>query len=51
MRVLSWDVGIHNLSFCILDCDDETKKITIKDWGIVDLVDNIEQKKKYYEII
>ncbi len=45
MRLLSWDVGIHHLSYCILDQDDETKKITIKNWGLIDLVDTVEQKK------
>ncbi len=45
MRILSWDVGIHNLSYCILDQNDETKEIKILDWGIINLVDTPEQKK------
>ncbi len=45
MRILSWDVGIHHLSYCILDQDDETKVIKIKNWGIIDLVDDPSQKK------
>lgn len=45
MRILSWDVGIHHLSYCILDQDEETKKIKIKNWGIIDLVDEPSQKK------
>ena len=45
MRILSWDVGIHHLSYCVLDQDNETKKITIKNWGIIDLVDDPIQKK------
>lgn len=45
MRIVSWDVGIHHLSYCILDQDEETKKIKIKNWGIIDLVDEPSQKK------
>lgn len=45
MKICSWDVGIYNLSYCILDCDDITKEIKIIKWDIVNLVDNEAQKK------
>jgi hypothetical protein len=45
MRICSWDVGIYNLSYCILEQNDETKEIKILKWDIVNLVDNESQKK------
>ena len=45
MKVLSWDVGIYNLSYCILEKTDDSDKIKILDWDIVNLVDNDEMKK------
>lgn len=40
---LSWDVGIKNLAYCILDKNESTFKI--KHWGIINLVeDNIVHK-------
>lgn len=38
-------MGIYNLSYCILEQDDETKEIKIVKWDIVNLVDNEAQKK------
>ncbi len=45
MRILSWDVGIHHLSYCILEQNDDSKNIQIIDWDVIDLVDDISQKK------
>ena len=52
MKILSWDVGIYNLSYCILEKVKETdennetiEKIKIIGWDIVNLVDNEEMKK------
>ena len=44
MKVLSWDVGIYNLSYCIIE-KNETDEIKIIKWDIVNLVDNEEMKK------
>jgi len=44
MKLVSWDVGIYNLSYCILEKNDEGN-IQILDWDIVNLVDNEEMKK------
>jgi hypothetical protein len=48
MKLLSWDVGIYNLSYCILEKNEESEEsedIKIIDWDIVNLVDNDEMKK------
>ena len=45
MKLLSWDVGIYNLSYCILEKNDENKEIKIIDWNIVNLVDSEKMKK------
>ena len=45
MKVLSWDVGIYNLSYCIIENNKETNENKIIDWDIVNLVDNEEMKK------
>ena len=37
MKVLSWDVGIINLAFCLIDYNTETKKWKILDWNIINL--------------
>ena len=44
MKILSWDIGIYNLSYCILD-DKDPEQIKIVGWDIVNLVDNEEMKK------
>ncbi len=53
MKILSWDVGIHHLSYCILERNDEfeneegeiNNKISIRKWGIIDLAEDPIQKK------
>lgn len=35
MRILSWDIGIINLSYCILEKIDNT--ISIKEWNVINL--------------
>jgi len=45
MKILSWDVGIYNLSYCILEKNEEDEKINIIKWDIVNLVDNDKMKK------
>ena len=44
MKVLSWDVGIYNLSYCILE-KNENEEPKIIAWDIVNLVDNEAMKK------
>lgn len=45
MKILSWDVGIINLSYCILDFNKEKNETKILKWGIVNLIDYPEMKK------
>ena len=44
MKVLSWDVGIYNLSYCILEKKDNNEPKIIG-WDIVNLVDNEAMRK------
>lgn len=37
MRIISWDVGIVNLAYCILE--EDNGKINIIDWDVIDLLD------------
>jgi len=46
MKILSFDIGIKNLSYCILD---ETYKIY--DWNIVNLCGDLDIKKDKYQIL
>ena len=41
MKILSWDVGIKNLAFCLIEVNqhDKTNNWCIKDWGIINLID------------
>ena len=38
-RILSWDVGIINLSYCLIEYNKDNKKWKILDWGIINLTD------------
>lgn len=47
MLILSFDVGIKNLAYCISKYEEETKKYCIKEWGIINLLkDEIDLQKK-----
>ncbi len=37
MRILSWDVGIKHLAYCIINSENE--KFTIEKWRNIDLTD------------
>ena len=37
MKILSWDVGIRNLAYCMIEVEDN--KWSIVDWGIINLVE------------
>ena len=55
MKIISFDVGIKNLAYCIFDVNND-KKFKIHDWGIIDLVNkpvfhcSSKQKKKPHVI-
>jgi hypothetical protein len=44
MKVLSWDVGIINLAYCLIDYNKETKDYKILDWDIINLTDRDKMK-------
>jgi hypothetical protein len=44
MKVLSWDVGIINLAYCLIDYNKETKEFKILDWDIINLTDRDKMK-------
>ena len=37
MRLLSWDIGVNNLSYCLLEKDDSESGFKIIHWGIIDV--------------
>ena len=39
-RILSFDVGIKNLAYCLMEKIEETNELNIKKWDIVNLVDD-----------
>jgi hypothetical protein len=40
IRICSWDVGILNLAYCIIEKDLKTNLCTIIDWNIINLTDD-----------
>jgi len=44
MHILSWDVGIINLAFCLIDYDTTTKKFKIIDWDVINLTERDKMK-------
>jgi hypothetical protein len=50
MRVLSWDVGIRNAAYCLMEryIDDKTGKVLYKtlSWGLIDLLERFERRCK-----
>ncbi len=44
MKILSWDVGIINLAYCMIDYDFTTKKFKIIDWDVINLTDRDKMK-------
>ena len=44
MKVLSWDVGIINLAYCLIDYEYDTKTFKILDWDVINLTDRDKMK-------
>jgi hypothetical protein len=42
MKLISWDVGIKNLAYCIIDYDLNNKNKNILHWNIINLIDDNE---------
>ena len=47
MKLLSFDVGIKNLSFCVIELNEFNKELNIKNWEVIDLCN---EKKKCVEM-
>ena len=39
MRIMSFDVGIKNMAYCIIDIDSDTKRFSLIDWNILNLME------------
>jgi hypothetical protein len=39
-KILSWDVGIKNLAYCMIEKNDEKEDFKILNWGVINLVDD-----------
>jgi len=37
MKLLSFDIGIHNLAYCCIESDTTTKEMSIVKWEVIDL--------------
>jgi hypothetical protein len=46
MKVLSWDVGIINLAYCLIDYNYDDKTFKIIDWDVINLTDRAKMKCK-----
>lgn len=44
-RTISWDVGVINLAYCVLEHDNTTKKTKILDWDIINLLEDERSNK------
>lgn len=44
MRIISWDVGIKNLAYCVIDYDKTDNNYKIIDWDILNLIEKPELK-------
>jgi hypothetical protein len=51
MKFLSFDIGIKNLAYCISEFNEETKKVEIIEWDIINLLcDFFEKQEKCHYI-
>jgi hypothetical protein len=50
MILIGWDVGIKNLSYCVVEYNEEKKEYKILDWNIIDLrTDGSEEEENIVE--
>jgi len=48
VRILSWDIGIKNLAYCILEQENKDMPIEILDWDIISLESNKNDIHNYH---
>jgi len=41
VKIISFDVGIKNLAYCIIEFDTSNHSHTILDWGVINIMENI----------
>jgi hypothetical protein len=46
MKFLAWDVGIKNLAYSIIDFDTDKQTKEILEWGVVNLMTEVDEEKK-----
>ena len=46
MKILSWDVGIYNLAYCLIEYSEKTKNCKILDWNIINLRKDVDNSTK-----
>lgn len=46
MKIVSWDVGIKNLAYCIMEYQSDNKDVPFKvhEWGIINILNNVTPK-------
>ena len=46
MKFLGWDVGIKNLAYSLIDYNEETQTKEIIDWGVINLMTEVDEAPK-----
>ena len=39
MKLISFDVGIRNMAYCIFNISDTSNNVSVLDWNIINLMD------------
>ena len=50
MKFLGWDVGIKNLAYSLIDYNEETQTKEIIDWGIINLMAEVDAEPKHVHL-
>ena len=40
MKVISFDIGIKNMAYCVISCNNTDKPIIIHDWNVINMIEN-----------
>jgi hypothetical protein len=44
MKICSWDIGIKNLAYCLINHDEKDNTFTILDWDLINLIEDEEDQ-------
>ena len=50
MKFLGWDVGIKNLAYSLIDYNEETQTKEIIDWGVINLMSEVDAEPKHVHL-